>query len=75
MFQMGWRVKLRLEGFGGGWMGGPITTPGLTVEMEKGGLEMVVRFSPFERSGGDEIGDYKCCYLVFIAKFPDCSFA
>lgn len=30
-------------------MGGPITTPGLTVEMEKGGLEMVVRFSPLER--------------------------
>lgn len=39
---------LRLEGFEGGWMGGPITTPGLTVEMEKGGLERwVVIFSSF----------------------------
>lgn len=52
MFQRGWRVRLRLEGFGGGWMGGPITTPGLTAEMEKGGLEMVVSFSPFEGCGG-----------------------
>lgn len=43
---------LRLEGFGGGWMGGPITTPGLTVEMGKDGLEMVVRFSPFEAIWG-----------------------
>lgn len=33
-------------------MGGPITTPGLTAEMEKGGLEMVVSFSPFEGCGG-----------------------
>lgn len=36
--QTGWRVILRFEGLGGGWMGGPITTPGLTVEMEKGGF-------------------------------------
>lgn len=38
IFQMGKRVMLRLEGLGGGWMGGPITTPGLTVEMEKDGF-------------------------------------
>lgn len=70
---------LRLEGFGGGWMGGPITTPGLTVEMEKDGLERwAVMFSSFEgvmwgEKGENEIGGYRC-YLVFIAKFPDSSF-
>lgn len=37
--QTGWRVALRFEGLGGGWMGGPITTPGLTAEMEKGGFK------------------------------------
>ena len=37
MVQMGSRVMFRAEGSGGGWTGGPVTTPGRTDEMEKGG--------------------------------------
>lgn len=45
IFHTGWRVMLRLDGLRGGWIGGPITTPGLTAEMEKGGFNwrLVVR--------------------------------
>lgn len=37
--QRGFKVSLRAPAVGGGWTGGPITTPGFTDVMAKGGCD------------------------------------
>jgi len=38
-YQRGFSVSLRASAVGGGWTGGPITTPGLMAVMANGGCD------------------------------------